>query len=160
MAPAGPPTGSGGHRAEEPPQRRGVRVNERLTIPYHEIEIEAARAGGPGGQKVNKTSSKVVLRFSVAESKALGETRRSRLLKRLGPRLTRHGELVLHASRFRERSRNLGGAYERLAEILSEGLTVQKARRATKPTKGSQRRRLEQKKRRGSTKRLRRNQDE
>ena len=135
---------------------QALRVNARLAIPARELSVEAARSGGPGGQNVNKVASKVVLRFSVAGSAALGERRRQLLLDRLAARLTKEGELVIHASRFRERARNLEDARERLAGILAEALRTPKVRKATRPTRASRRRRLEDKRRRGSLKRARR----
>jgi len=133
----------------------GLRVNARLTLPWREIRTSAVRSGGPGGQNVNKVASKVVLRFSVAESPTLGERRRQLLLARLAPRLTASGELVLHASRHRERARNEADALARLSELLAEGLRSRRNRRATRPTRASVERRLDAKRRRGSTKRAR-----
>lgn len=133
-----------------------LRVNDRLVLPRQELEVSFARSGGPGGQKVNKTESKVVLRFSIPRSRALGEWRKSRLFEVLGSRLTQEGDLVLHASRYRERERNLEDARERLASLLREALRPVRQRRATRPTRASKRRRLESKKRRAEIKRQRR----
>lgn len=133
-----------------------LRVNSRLVIPADELRVSFARSGGPGGQNVNKVESKVVLRFDVAGSPSLGETRRKRLLSKLAPRLTEGGELVIHASRHRRRARNLEDARERLAGILREGLQVARPRRPTRPTRASRRRRVEDKRRRGDRKRERR----
>jgi len=130
-------------------------VNERLVLPPEELSVAFARSGGPGGQNVNKVATKVVLRFSIEASASLGETRRARLLGRLASRLTGSGELLVQASRYRERGRNLADARERLAAILREALQVQRPRRATRPTAGSKRRRLEAKRRRGELKRRR-----
>ena len=133
-----------------------LRVNSRLVLPAEELRVSFARSGGPGGQNVNKVASKVVLRFSVRDSRSLGETRRAWLLERLAGRITKEGELVLHASRFRERGRNMEEARERLAAILREGLTRRPPRRPTRPTRASVQRRLEAKRRRSETKRERR----
>src|SRR5690606_10247028 len=114
---------------------------------------------GPGGQHVNRTESKVVLRFDVRGSQALGDVRRARVLERLAPRLTKSGELVLHASRFRERPRNLEDARERLADLLREALKVAPPRRETRPTRASRERRLGAKKQQGEKKRQRRGGD-
>ncbi len=130
-------------------------MNERLVLPPEELSVAFARSGGPGGQNVNKVATKVVLRFSIEASASLGETRRARLLGRLASRLTGSGELLVQASRYRERGRNLADARERLAAILREALQVQRPRRATRPTAGSKRRRLEAKRRRGELKRRR-----
>jgi len=133
--------------------RGGVRVNGRLLIPERELSLEAARSGGPGGQNVNKVASKVVLRFSVRASRALGERRRALLEERLAGRLNKNGEVVIHASRHRERSRNEQDARERLAAMLREALRTPKKRVATRPTRASKRRRLADKRRQAEKKR-------
>ncbi|MCP3920511.1 MAG: aminoacyl-tRNA hydrolase [bacterium] len=133
-----------------------LRINSRLVIPPDELAVSFARAGGPGGQNVNKVASKVVLRFALRGSRVLGEVRLARLEKALASRLTAAGELVIHASTYREQARNLEDARERLAELLRTSLAVPKARRETKPTRASRRRRVDTKRRRGQTKRDRR----
>jgi len=134
----------------------GIRVNSHLVIPRSEIRVSAARSGGPGGQKVNKAATKVVLRFSVDRSEALGERRRGLIRRRLGHRLTEKGEIVLHAGQRRERARNLQDATQRLASLLRAALAPVKPRIKTRPTASSRRRRLEQKRRRGQRKQSRR----
>ena len=129
-----------------------LRINSRLVIPAKELHVSFARAGGPGGQKVNRTASQVQLRFSVTESASLGERRQSTLTRALKSRLTSSGELLIRAKSHREQVRNLEDARERLASLLREALRPQKTRRATKPTKGSKQRRLDGKRRQGRRK--------
>jgi ribosome-associated protein len=134
----------------------GLRVNRTVVLPEDELAVEAARSGGPGGQNVNKVATKVVLRFRPGTSSALSDAQRARVLERLAHRLTKEGELVLHASGHRLRSRNLEEARERLAGLLAEALRVRPPRKATRPTRASKRRRLDTKRRRGEVKRGRR----
>ena len=140
-----------------PPARDGgdVRVNARLTVPRSELSVERARAGGPGGQNVNKVESKIVLRFSVLRSRALGPRRQALLCERLASRLTKEGELVIHAARFREQARNEVDARERLAALLRAALVTAPPRKATAPTRASRKRRLDEKRRRAERKRER-----
>ena len=141
-------------------RRGGLRVNTRLEIPARELSVEAARSGGPGGQNVNKVATKVILRFSVRASRALGERRKHLLLHRLAARLNRRGELVIHASRHRERSRNDADARDRLAALLREALRNPTPRKPTRPTHASRERRLALKRRRSEVKRARRRPEE
>ncbi|MDP6763026.1 MAG: alternative ribosome rescue aminoacyl-tRNA hydrolase ArfB [Planctomycetota bacterium] len=136
-----------------------LRVTSRLVIPPGELAVSFSRSGGPGGQNVNKVETRVTLRFDVARSTALSEPQRERALERLAPRLTGEGELILTSSRTRRRARNLADARERLAALLREATAVRKPRKSTRPTQGSVRRRLEEKKRRSQTKRERRELD-
>jgi len=134
-------------------------VRPGFVIPPDELDVRFARSGGPGGQNVNKVETKVDLRFRPGASRVLDETLRARLLARLGGQLTTEGEFIVVSTTYRDRARNLEDARERLAAELREALKVQKSRRATKPTRGSDRRRLESKKRRSDTKRGRRGDD-
>lgn len=131
-------------------------VRPGVVIPADELDVRFARAGGPGGQNVNKVETKVDLRFRPAASRALTDDQRARILARLGGRLTLEGELIVVSTTYRDRARNIEDARERLANELREALKVVKARRATKPTRGSDRRRLDTKRRRSDTKRGRR----
>ena len=118
--------------------------------------MRTARSGGPGGQHVNKTSSKVELRWNVLESGVLTDADRDWLAKRLASRLTDAGDLIVQADAHREQGRNLGDALERLATIVRDGLRRPRPRKKTRPTRGSQERRLTEKRERGETKRQRR----
>lgn len=133
-----------------------VRVSDALLIPGEELELRASRAGGPGGQHVNTTSSRVELRWDVRASSALTDVQRARLLDRLAHRLTNDGVLVLHASEHRSQHRNREAALGRLATIVAEALEVPRERRPTRPTRSARRRRLETKRIRSTTKELRR----
>ena len=133
-----------------------LEVRRGLVIPGDELEFAASRAGGPGGQHVNTTASRVTLRWSVADSAVLSDTRRSRLLHKLAPRLTKGGELIVHADTERSQLDNKRLARERLAALVNEALHVPKARRKTRPTRGSKERRLKSKRRRSDVKQARR----
>lgn len=135
--------------------RQELRVQANLVIPADELEETASRSSGPGGQHVNKASTRVTLRWNLRESSALGPVRRARLLARLDTRLTRAGELIVHASRHRSRARNRELARERLAELVRDALRVRRKRVATRPGRAAKARRLETKRRRGGVKRER-----
>jgi ribosome-associated protein len=133
----------------------GLRVRRGLLIPEDELRTSISRSGGPGGQHVNKTSSRVTLRWSVTNSRVLSDAQRARLLKALAARLTQDGELIVHVDTERSQSRNREESRERLARLVRAALTVRKARRATRPTKASKTRRLQSKQKRSVTKRMR-----
>lgn len=131
-------------------------INRTLTIPGAELDLSYSRSSGPGGQHVNKTSSKVSLRWSVAESASLTDRQRAMLLARLHARLVGEGELLINVESERSQVKNRQIARERLAEIVEKALRPTKSRVATKPTKGSQIRRVEDKKKHGLVKKMRR----
>jgi ribosome-associated protein len=136
--------------------RRDLPVRGDVVIPADELVEAASRSGGPGGQHVNKASTRVSLRWNVRESRAIGPVRRARLLSRLAGRLTRSGDLVVHASRHRSRGRNRELARERLAELVRDALRTRRQRVATKPSRAAKTRRREGKRRRADVKRARR----
>ena len=127
-----------------------LQVTPTVAIPYGEIEIRTSRSSGPGGQHAQKTETRVEAVFDVEGSTALGESDRSRLLARLGPVV----RAVAQDERSQARNREL--ALERLTTTLAEALKPRRRRRPTRPTKASREERLADKRRRGSTKRLRR----
>jgi len=133
-----------------------VRIDDRLTIPASELLIRTSRSGGPGGQHVNTTASRVQLRWDVRRSTAIDGRTRELLLERLATRLTGEGVLVLHASEHRSQHRNREAVRARLATIVADALRIPSERRATRPTRAARRRRLEEKRARSSTKQLRR----
>jgi ribosome-associated protein len=129
-----------------------LEVTPQIHIHDDELSESFVRSSGPGGQNVNKVASAVELRFDVANSPSLPDAVRARLLARRDRRLTDEGVLVISASRFRDQGRNREDARERLAEIVRAATVVAKKRIATKPSKGSQERRLQEKKTRSAHK--------
>lgn len=133
-----------------------IRITRTLAIPASEIQEQFIRASGPGGQNVNKVSSAVQLRFDVAHSPSLSEEIRARLIVLAGRRISQDGVLTIEAQRFRTQGRNRDDARVRLAELIRSATEVPELRRATRPTRASQRRRLDSKQKRGDTKKQRR----
>jgi ribosome-associated protein len=131
-------------------------VDEWLVIPANELELTFARSGGPGGQHVNTTDTRVRLRYDVAHSPALPPGVRRRLLEALASRLSNDGMLTITSDRHRSRHRNIEDVRARLKELVLAHRHPPKKRRPTKPSRSSQRRRIEKKKRRGSVKANRR----
>ncbi|MDD3650904.1 alternative ribosome rescue aminoacyl-tRNA hydrolase ArfB [Immundisolibacter sp.] len=130
-----------------------------ITPDPRDVEFVFIRAGGPGGQNVNKVSSAVQLRFDTRGFTPLADAVRERLARLAGRRLTAEGVLVLEARRFRTQERNRADALARLAGLLEAAEQAPQPRRPTKPTRASRQRRLEAKTQQGAAKRLRRKPD-
>ena len=140
------------HDGGEP---RELPIRPGLAIPLAELRFGALRAGGPGGQNVNKVSNGVELRWDLSASRVLSPDQKALVRERLGRRVNAAGELILRAVEHRERPRNVTAALERLRALLADALHREKSRRPTRPTRGAQRRRREAKARRGDLKRQR-----
>jgi ribosome-associated protein len=133
----------------------GLQVTPALTIEDSEIQERFVRASGPGGQNVNKVATAVELRFDAARSPSIAAPVFARLRTLAGSRMTDEGVIVIDARSFRTQAQNRDDARVRLADLIRKALVVPKRRRKTRPTAGSQERRLETKRRRSRTKDLR-----
>ena len=132
-----------------------IRITPTISLDESELEITFVRSSGPGGQNVNKVATAAQLRYDVARSPALSAAVRQRLVARVGSRLTRDGVLIITARRFRTQERNRADAVERLVELIRSVATPPRPRRKTKTPRAAKARRVDEKRRRSVTKRLR-----
>lgn len=134
-------------------------VSPALSIPRAELDAKATRAGGPGGQHVNTSSTRIELRWSVRDSRALDDAQRALLLERLAARLDAEGAVRVVASEHRSQRQNRDAAEARLADLVRRALVVAKKRKATKPSRAAKARRLDEKRKHSDKKRERRSKD-
>lgn len=132
-----------------------IPINGSVSISEDEITFTASRAGGPGGQNVNKVSTRVMLLFDLAGSPSLSDDQKQRISSRLRTRISKDGILRVVCQKHRSQSANKEAAVERLAELLGQALVRQKPRKKTKVSKAAKQRRLDDKRRRSQVKKHR-----
>ncbi|MFI5227998.1 MAG: alternative ribosome rescue aminoacyl-tRNA hydrolase ArfB [Gemmatimonadales bacterium] len=137
-----------------------LNVTPRLAIPRTELHYRASRSGGPGGQHVNTSSTRIELLWDLTGSRVVTDEERERLRAKLAARLDADGMVRVVASDRRSQQQNRQAADERLARLIKHALHVPKVRRPTKPTRAAKERRLTEKKKRGERKRERRVDDD
>ena len=133
-----------------------LEINDHIRIPEEEFSWSFVRAGGPGGQNVNKVSSKAVLRWNVGASPSLPDDVKARFLAGQHRRITGEGDLVLTSQRYRDQDRNRQDCLEKLRDLVVRATVVPKARKKKKPSRAARERRLAEKRHRSATKTTRR----
>jgi len=137
-----------------------IKITQHISLDLSEIKFSFISSPGPGGQNVNKVATAVQLRFDVLHSPSLQDDVRLRLIALLGKKLTRQGELIIKASRYRTQERNKQDAIERLCQLIKHAAYPPKKRKKTKPTFASKQRRLNIKKLQGEKKARRRTKED
>jgi ribosome-associated protein len=133
-----------------------IYINHRISIDEGEMHEDFIRSSGPGGQNVNKVATAVQLRFDVRASTSLPDDVKERLIRIAGKRVTKDGELIIKAARFRTQESNRKDAAERLVDLIRKAIEVPRPRRKTRPTKASNERRMAAKQKRSEVKTMRR----
>jgi ribosome-associated protein len=133
-----------------------IEITPGLKIDENEIQVDYVRASGPGGQNVNKVSTAAQLRFDVRNSPSLAPEVKERLIQLAGSRVTEDGILIIEAKRYRTQEQNRLDAVQRLVALVQQALVEPKLRRKTRPSRTSSAARVDEKKRRGGIKRIRR----
>jgi ribosome-associated protein len=146
--------------SSSPPSEDAIVVNDRVAIPRSELVYRASRSGGPGGQHVNTSSTRIELLWDYARSRALDDAARARVAEKLAARLDAEGNVRVVASDRRSQQQNRVAAEERLADLVRRALVVAKPRKATKPSRAAKEKRLAEKRQRSERKGRRRRLDE
>jgi ribosome-associated protein len=135
--------------------KKDIPIKNGISIPGHELEITSSRSGGPGGQHVNKTSSRIMVRWNVRQSQALTDGQKERVMQKLQHRLTIDGDLIIQSSGSRSQEQNKQEALRILSTVVRSALHVPKKRIATIIPESIRETRLQSKGRRGALKRMR-----
>ena len=135
--------------------KHDVAIKNGIVIPDHELEITASRSGGAGGQHVNKTSSKITIRWNVKASSALTDEQKNRVIENLRSRLTSDGDIIVHNSESRSQQHNKELALAQLGQLIRKALHVPKKRMKTKVPTHAKKTRIEGKRQHGEVKKMR-----
>ena len=133
-----------------------IKINSTVQLDEREVHYDLIRASGPGGQNVNKVSSAIQLRFDISNSPSLSAEIKDRLVRLTGKRVTNEGILIIEARRYRTQEQNRADALSRLVIWIQKAITIPKKRKATRPSVTARAKRMEEKKKRSQTKRIRR----